>query len=181
MNKHNQWRFPMLVAALALCLAPLAQAQMQAQPTGKEEPAGKSMAQNMGKLKFGPIPGMPTCLSGAVESGDPMTGPGFILAKLTKGCTIPWHWHTAGEAVTVVSGKGRIEMVDAKAETLTAAGFAHLPPHHIHKFTCKSKCTLLIYTEAAFDIHYTNKDGNEIPAKDALKPFKEKPAPEPKM
>ena len=59
---------------------------------------------------------------------------------------------------------------------LKAAGFVRLPSHHIHQFSCKSKCTLLIYTDAAFDIHYTNKDGNEIPPADALKAVKEKAA-----
>ncbi len=185
MNKQNQWRFPVLAASLGLCLPLLTHAQAPAaappQPTGHEEPEGKSMARNMADLKFGPIPGMPTCLSGAVEAGNPMKGPGFILSTLTKGCVIPWHWHTAGEYVTVVSGKGKIDMVDAESRMLTAAGFARLPPHHIHQFSCESKCTLLIYTDAAFDIHYTNKDGNEIPAEDALKPFKEKPATAPKM
>lgn len=174
MNKQNQSWFPMLALSLALCLPLLAHAQ---QPTGKEEPEGKSMAQNMSDLKFGPIPGLPTCLSGAVEAGDPMTGPGFVIAKLKTGCIIPWHWHTAGENVMVVSGKGKIDMVDAKSKTLTGAGFVRLPSRHIHQFSCKSKCTLLIYTDAAFDIHYTNKDGNEIPAEDALKALKEKPAP----
>jgi len=178
MNMQNQTRFSLLAVSLALCLAQLAHAQ---QPTGHEEPEGRSMARNMAELKFGHIPGMPTCLSGAVESGDPMTGPGFILAKLTTGCTIPWHWHTAGEYVLVVTGKGKIDMVDAKSKMLTAAGFVRLPPHHIHQFACKSKCTLLIHTTAAFDIHYTDKDGNEIPAEAALKRFKEKPAPAPKM
>jgi quercetin dioxygenase-like cupin family protein len=186
MNKHNQRWFPMLAVALALCLPLLAHAQMAPmqttpQPTGKEEPAGKPRAHNMAELKLGPIPGMPTCLKGAVETGDPMTGPGFVLAKLATGCTIPWHWHTAAENVLVVSGKGKIDMVDAESKMLTAAGFVHLPSHHIHQFTCKSSCTLLIHTDAAFDIHYTNKDGNEIPAEDALKPYKEKPWPAPKM
>lgn len=176
----------MLALSLALCQTPLAHAQQPAaasQPaaTGAEEPAGKSEARNMAKLKFGHIPGMPTCLTGAVESGDPMTGPGFILAKLATGCKIPWHWHTAGEYVMVVSGTGGLDMKDAKSETLVAAGFARLPPHHIHQFSCKKKCTLLIYTDAAFDIHYADRDGNEVPADQALKAVKEKPAPAPKM
>ncbi len=179
MNTQNQWSFPMLAISLALCLPLLAHAQQPA--TGAEAPEGISMARNVAELKFGPIPGMPTCLSGAVESGNPMTGPGFVLAKLKTGCTIPWHWHTAGENVLVVSGKGKIDMVDAKSKMLTAAGFAKLPSHHIHQFSCKKSCTLLIYTDAAFDIHYADKDGKEIPAEDALKRFKEKPAPAPKM
>jgi len=172
MNKQNKWWLPIL--AMSLALTQLAHAQ---QPATASDPASKSMARNMAELKFGPIPAMPTCLSGAVESGDPMTGPGFILAKLTTGCTIPWHWHTAGEYVMVVSGEGRIDMEDADSKMLTAAGFVRLPSRHVHQFSCKNKCTLLIYTDAAFDIHYTNKDGNEIPPEEALKAVKEEPAP----
>lgn len=173
MNKRNPLRFLIPAVSFALCLTQLAYAQ---QPAGKMDAEDKSMARNMAELKFGPIPGMPTCLSGAVEAGDPMTGPGFVLAKLKTGCTVPWHWHTAGENVLVVSGKGRVDMADAGSKMLTAAGFVRLPSHHIHQFTCKSKCTLLISTDAAFDIHYTDKDGKEIPAEDALKAVKEKPA-----
>jgi len=128
----------------------------------------------MAKTKFGPLPGLPTCLSGAVESGDPMKGPGFILAKLTTGCAIPWHWHSAGEHLMIVGGTARLDMVDAKSEMLTAGGFARLPAHHIHQFVCKKSCTLFIYTDGAFDIHYADKDGNEIPADNALKTVKEK-------
>ncbi len=163
----KKWRIPLVAMSLALGLAALA---------SEQEPAGTSVARNMSALKFGPVPGMPTCLSGAVEHGDPMKGAGLVIAKLASGCSIPWHWHTAGEYVMVVSGKGEMEMKDATSEMLTAGGFARLPPHHIHQFTCKAKCTLFIYSDAAFDIHYANAEGNEIPAEDALKAVKEKPA-----
>ncbi len=179
MNKQDQWLFPIAATYLALLLAHPVHAQPQ--PTGKEEPAGKSMVENMAQMKFGPLPGLPTCLKGAVEHGDPFKGASFILAKMSPGCTIPWHWHTAAETVMMVSGTGHVDMVDGKSATLSDGGFARFPSHHIHQFKCKGHCTLYIHTDGAFDIHYANKDGNEIPAEDALKPFKETPGPAPKM
>lgn len=173
MNKQMQSWLPMLAASLALCLPPLAHGQ----GTSLETPAGVSEAQNMKDMKFGPLPGLPTCLSGAVESGDPFKGASFILIKLAKGCTIPWHWHTAGEYVMMVSGTARVDMAEVESKTLMAGDFARFPSHHIHQFSCTNECTLFLHTDATFDIHYANKAGNEIPAEDALKPFKEKPAP----
>lgn len=179
MNKQTLAWLPLLVLALALILPALAHAQPK--PTGMEEPAGKSMAQNLEQMKFGPLPGLPTCLVGAVEHGDPFKGPAFILAKLTPGCTIPWHWHTAAETVMMVSGSARVEMVDAEPQMLSVAAFAHFPSRHIHQFRCMTRCAVYIHTDAAFDVHYANKDGNEIPADQALKPFKETPGAAPKM
>lgn len=159
----------MLVLSMALCLPFLAHGQ---------EAAGASVARNMEEMKFGPIPGLPTCMSGAVESGNPMTGPGVILAKLATGCSIPWHWHTAGEYVMIVKGKGRMDMKDAKSNMLKAGGFALLPSHHVHQFSCTKSCTLFIYTDAAFDIHYVDAKENELSPDDALKAVKEKAAKE---
>ncbi len=79
MNMRNPSWIPALAMSLALILPTLAHAQamqMTPKPTGMEEPEGKSKAHNMAELKFGPIPGMPTCLAGAVKTGDPFKGPG---------------------------------------------------------------------------------------------------------
>ncbi len=164
MSTQKQWRFRLLAMALALGLSPLACGQ---------EPAGTPVARNMSALKFGPVPGMPTCLSAAVENGDPMKGAGLLIAKLTKGCKIPWHWHTAGESIMVVNGKGRIDMTNIKSEILKAGGFALLPPHHAHQFHCIKNCTVFIHTDGAFDIHYIGLKGAELPPDEALKAVKE--------
>jgi hypothetical protein len=45
------------------------------------------------------------CLSYAVESGNPDTGPSTHILRFPKGCAYPWHYHTAEEQV---NGSSRI-------------------------------------------------------------------------
>jgi quercetin dioxygenase-like cupin family protein len=165
MNIRNQCSFSVLAVSLALCLSHLAQAQ-ESMP----------VARNMSEMKFGAVPGLPTCASGSVQSGDPMKGPSVILAKVATGCTIPWHWHTATENVMLVSGTARLEMKDGKPATLKPGGFALLPSHHTHQFHCTKSCALFIYSDAAFDIHYVDAKGAELAPDAALKAVKEKAA-----
>lgn len=120
-------------------------------------------------LKFGPVPGLPACAASAPLRGDPAKGAAVLLAKLASGCRIPWHWHTASEEVLVVSGKGRIEMKDGTPLEFKPGAYASMPGHHIHQATCSSTCMLFIITDGAFDIHYVNDSGAEIPAEEALK------------
>jgi quercetin dioxygenase-like cupin family protein len=88
---------------------------------------------------------------------------------MTTGCKVPLHWHTAAEALMIVSGKGKIEMKDAGAENVAPGDYVYLPGKHQHAFTCTAACTFFDVTEGAFDIHYVDKEGKEIPAEEALK------------
>ncbi len=137
-------------------------------------------AQNVADMKFTNIPGLPTCTTGAVVNGDPSKGPSIILAKAKAGCTFPWHWHTPNEHLMMVSGVARAEAKDGKPVTLRAGGFALMPSHHIHRFTCTTACSLYVYGDAAFDIHYVDAQGGEISPDAALKAVKETAAPMPK-
>jgi quercetin dioxygenase-like cupin family protein len=128
--------------------------------------------------KLGPLPGLPACLTLSAQRGDPTKGAAVILAKMTAGCSVPWHWHTAAEGLLMVSGKGKLEMKDAAASTVGAADYVYLPGKHPHQFTCTSACTFFDVTEGAFDIHYIDKDGKEIPPDQAIKP-KASPAKKP--
>ena len=76
----------------------------------------------------------------------------------------------------IVNGTGRIEMKDGPSLSLRPGGFALLPSRHVHQFLCKNKCTFFFYSDGAFDIHYVDAQGTEIPPEDALKVVKEKPA-----
>jgi len=133
---------------------------------------------NMAAMKFVTVPPVPTCARAAVASGDPTKGSSVLLIKATPGCVIPWHWHTPNESVMVVSGTATLQMKDNKPVTLTSGAFALMPSHHAHHFKCLRACALYIHSDAAFDIHYVDKSGNEITPEDALKPFREKPATE---
>ncbi len=119
--------------------------------------------------KFVNLPGLPTCLKGSVQNGDPSKGASVILGKTPAGCRIPWHWHTAGEQLMFVSGQAKVEMKDGSPATLHAGSYINLPAKGVHQFTCVAACTLFIAPEGAFDIHYVDADGKEISPDDALK------------
>jgi quercetin dioxygenase-like cupin family protein len=157
-------RYTILALALLLSMACLASGQ---------ETAVHPAAQNVAEMKFGPVPGFPTCASGSVQNGDPTKGPSIILGKLEAGCSIPWHWHTPSEHLMMVTGTARAETKDGKPFTLRAGGFALMPSHHVHQFRCTTACTLYVYSDTAFDIHYVDAKGSEISPGDALKVVKE--------
>ena len=119
--------------------------------------------------EFMNFPGLPACIKGSVKNGDPSKGGSVILAKSTAGCVVPWHWHTANEQLIAVTGSGKVEMKDAKPAMLHPAGYLSMPAKNPHQFTCSAECTFFIISDAAFDIHYVDKDGKEIPVDDALK------------
>ena len=138
--------------------------------------ASHAAVRNAAEMTFVTIPGLPTCAKGSAQSGDPTTGPSILLVKIAAGCSIPWHWHTPNENVMVVSGIGRLELKDGKPVTVRAGAYAMMPSHHIHQFRCAGPCSLYIYSDAAFDIHYVDAQGQEISPDDALKAVKETPA-----
>src|SRR5262249_38313394 len=152
MTARTVWS-PILAVELIICLPQLARGQ---QPV--DQPAGRNMAE----VKFEAVPGMPTCAPGAVQSGDPSKGPSILIGKLAGGCSIPGHWHTPNEHLMIVSGVAHVEMKDGKPLTLRAGGFALMPARHVHQFRCTTACTLFVYSDAAYDIHYVDAQGKEI-------------------
>ncbi len=119
--------------------------------------------------KFVNFPGVPTCAKGSVLNGDPTQGGSVILLKTTSGCVIPWHWHTATEQLMFVLGSGKGEMKDGSAVVLHAGDYVKMPSKSVHQFTCVAACTFFLASDAAFDIHYVDKDGKEISPDEALK------------
>lgn len=101
--------------------------------------ADKPMAQNTTPAQFQKNPGLPDCLSLAVERGDPSKEASILLVEGTKGCMAPWHFHSPNEQLMMVSR------------------------------TCLGgPCSFFLHSDAPFDIHYVDKDGNKIPADQAL-------------
>jgi len=120
------------------------------------------LAQNGGQMSYAPLsttkfmslPVLPACATFAAQRGDPMKGAAVLLLKLTTGCVIPWHWHTASESLMMVSGKGKVQMKPIDTHTLYPGDFLYLPGKEVHEFTCLSSCLLYDVTDGAFDIHY---------------------------
>ena len=136
---------------------------------GAAEPAMAPVVKSLSEQKFEHPEGLPSCASIAVMSGDPSKGASVITTKAASGCRIPWHWHSSNEHVMVVSGVGRLEMKDEKPTTVRSGGYGMLPAHHVHQFTCIASCTMYLYSDGAFDTHYVDAAGKEIPATEALK------------
>jgi quercetin dioxygenase-like cupin family protein len=140
-----------------------------------------SAQDNMGyspvaKAKFQHLPALPKCGSISVANGDPTKGAAVILAKVNAGCVVPWHWHTAAEQLMFVSGSAKVDMKDGAPVRLHAGDYVKLPSKNVHQFTCVAACTFFLATDAAFDIHYVDKDGKEIAPEDALKSKAKAPA-----
>jgi quercetin dioxygenase-like cupin family protein len=133
-------------------------------------------AQDMGPMgvtspataKFGNMAGLPTCMTLAVLHGDPSKGPSTILLKFKPGCSVPWHWHTANESLVMASGTGSAQMKDGQPMTMKAGDFLFLSAKGIHRFTAQSAVLLYDMPDGAFDIHYVDADGKEIPPDKAL-------------
>jgi|SRR5690349_10737026 quercetin dioxygenase-like cupin family protein len=134
-------------------------------PSASAEP----MVKSLGEQKFESFPDTPTCVKGSVLSGDPSKGASMITLKAASGCRIPWHWHSSAEEVLMATGVGTLGMKGAKPSTVRAGAYAMIPAHHVHEFTCKVSCTVFLHTGGAFDIHYVNDAGTEIPSAEALK------------
>jgi quercetin dioxygenase-like cupin family protein len=132
-----------------------------------------SHVQNVAQMKFVNMPGMPTCTQGSVLKGDPSKEPSIILAKASKGCSFPWHWHTPSEHLMMVSGTAVAETKDSGPLTLKPGGFALMPSKHVHRFRCTSACELYLYADAPFDMHYVDAQDKELTPDEALKAVKE--------
>lgn len=129
----------------------------------------KMMYAGKATSKFVNFPGLPTCMTGSIQKGDPSIGSAVILAKSATGCVVPWHWHTADEQLMIVSGTAKVGMKDGQPTTVHSGDYLALPGKQAHQFTCVAACTLFIIPSGAFDIHYVDKDGKEITPDEALK------------
>lgn len=122
--------------------------------------------------KFVNMPGLPACMTIAVQRGDPSKGPSVLLLKFKAGCVVPWHWHTANETLMMVSGHGKAEMKGGdKPISMSSGDFLYLPSKSIHQFTATTSVLLYDLPDGAFDIHYVDANGTEIPPDQALKPM----------
>ena len=137
-------------------------------------PEEKPIVATAASAKFGSIPNAPACFTVAVEKGDPGTGPSVILANFAAGCVAPFHWHTPSETVMAVSGSLEVQMKDDKAFVAHHGDFVFMPGHHVHRASClgSTPCQVFLSSDAAFDIHWVDAAGKEIPLETALKSAK---------
>jgi quercetin dioxygenase-like cupin family protein len=158
----------MKLAHLVCCLLFVLLASALIMPLATQSPDQMPYAA-LASTKFMTLPVLPSCMTVSAQRGDPMKGAAVLLLKVNSGCVVPWHWHTANENLMMVSGKGKSEM-SGGAHTMAMGDYLYLAGRQVHQFTCISSCLVFDVIDEAFDIHYVDKDGNEIPVEQALKP-----------
>lgn len=136
-----------------------------------QETENKPIVSAAATAKFSAIPNAPACFTIAVERGDPGAGASVLLARFAPGCVAPFHWHTPSETAMLVSGSLELQMKDDKAFVAHHGDFVYLPGHHVHRATCTSPapCMVFLSSDRAFDIHWVDAAGQEIPLETAVK------------
>jgi mannose-6-phosphate isomerase-like protein (cupin superfamily) len=122
---------------------------------------------------FKAIPNAATCNTMAPLRGDMSKGPATFTSRMTPGCVAPWHWHSPTEEIVILQGTARMQMDDdsTTAITLPVGAYSQLPRNHLHRFRCLqgADCVILVIADAAFDIHWVDKNRKEISFEEALK------------
>ena len=139
-------RMAPLISGFLLVAAMLARAQ------------SSGVARSLAEVKFAPDDDV-KCLSSAVETGDPVTGPSTIILKAPPHCLIPWHYHTAQEQLIVIQGRVPTEMEGMAKMDLGPGGFAMMPGKAKHQFSCESKtpCIMFVMFDRKYDIFWVKK------------------------
>ncbi len=171
---HNARWIGLTVLVLALALGAIGGLQRSAAST--QQVADQPMVQHAASAKYNPFPNGPDCVTAAVERGDPASGASVVLAKFQPGCAVPWHFHTPNETILMVSGVGRLQAKGDKPASLRAGDYAWMPTKHVHTFSTEQGCVMFLTSDGAFDIHYVDSKGNEIPLEQAVKAAAPKPA-----
>jgi quercetin dioxygenase-like cupin family protein len=157
-----------MVVAFLACSA---LAQRSVQPTGLQQP----VIANPERAKLVSSPTVPDCWSYALEHGDPKGSSSVTLVKMSSGCVVPSHWHSANEQEVFTSGTGQIQMKGEQPQTVSAGMYMFIPATHVHQFTCKDSCTFYRMIDGPADIHYVDAAGNEIAVDKALSAVGEHP------
>jgi quercetin dioxygenase-like cupin family protein len=108
------------------------------------------------------MPGTPDCFVMATKQGDPTKEASILKMKGSAGCAVPWHWHPATENIMMVSGTAETQVKGEKPIQLEPGSFLSVPPKHVMNFACAHECTLFVYTDGPFAVHYVDEAGNEI-------------------
>jgi quercetin dioxygenase-like cupin family protein len=115
------------------------------------------------------MPGTPECFVMAAQQGEPSKEASILKMRGGAGCFVPRHWHPSTENIMMVSGTARTSIKDEKPIQLAAGSFLSVPPNHVMNFACVRECTLFLYSDGPFAIHYVDEAGKEIPPDEALK------------
>jgi quercetin dioxygenase-like cupin family protein len=153
--------------AFALAIATVAayasdSAQQPGQMMASTNSAAPTGIAGLGATKWGPPPpALPPGVKFAVMSGDPASN-GFVSmrAKMPPGYTVPPHFHSSDEHVTVLSGTllfAMADKVDPKAETaFKTCGYFVAKANMHHYARTVSGAVVQIDLIGPFSITYLN-------------------------
>lgn len=115
-------------------------------------------------------PGTPNCFAAVPVHGDPRSQPSVFLMRGESGCAVPWHWHSASENIIITAGHARAQVRGHEWTTLTTGDFISVVPKQTMRFACVDRCTLYLYSDGPFTLHYVDAHEKEISPIQALKP-----------
>ena len=113
-------------------------------------------------VKWGPAPpALPAGAQISVVEGDPgQKGAITLRLQFPANYTLPPHWHTMTERVTVLSGALHVGMGDTldrqHSQALQPGGFVSLPAKMHHYAWTATPTIVQINLEGPFDIFYVN-------------------------
>lgn len=114
------------------------------------------------KVKWGPAPpALPPGAEISVLEGDPgQKGAVTLRLRFPANYTVPPHWHSMTERVTVLSGTLQVGMGDTldrqASQALRPGGFVSLPAKMHHYAWTATPTVVQINLEGPFDIYYVN-------------------------
>ena len=114
------------------------------------------------KVQWGPAPpALPPGAQIAVLEGNPLEkGPVTLRLRFPANYSLPAHWHSMAERVTVLSGAFHVGMGDTldrhASQTLEPGGFVSLAATMHHFAWTATPTVVQINLEGPFDIFYVN-------------------------
>jgi hypothetical protein len=114
------------------------------------------------KVKWGPAPSaLPAGAEISVLEGNPgQKGAITLRLQFPANYTLPPHWHSMTERVTVLSGALHVGMGDTldrqRSQALQPGGFVSLPAKMHHYAWTATPTVVQITLEGPFDIFYVN-------------------------
>jgi quercetin dioxygenase-like cupin family protein len=115
------------------------------------------------KVQWGPAPpALPAGAQISVLEGNPSEkGAVTLRLRFPANYSIPAHWHSMAERVTVLSGTFHVGMGDKldrqASQTLEPGGFVSLPASMRHFAWTTTPTVVQINLEGPFDIFYVNR------------------------
>src|SRR5262249_53911557 len=98
-----------------------------------------------------------------------------FLLRAAKASVVPWHWHTANEAITVVKGTFTVEC-EGKKFDLGPGSFTYTPSRLIHRATFSEGSLIALSADGPFDLSWGGgpltgrKSGEATPVPAAFEP-----------